>query len=81
MSLLDRELAARLVEFALGHGVPAKTHAALLGFLHFAPELSQIRGTISASTTGALTLTLTYYDADDADQAVPRRVAPVKRRK
>ena len=80
MSLLDRELAARLIEFSLGHGVQAETHSALLGFLHFVPELSQIRGTISAAKGGEITLTLTCHAADGADPVVPPRAASVKRR-
>ena len=58
MSMLRPDLAKRLVEFALGHGINAEAHAALLEFLDKVESLPQLVACLEVPRHGRIALTL-----------------------
>ena len=58
MSILNPDLAKRLVEFALGHGIKADAHAALLEFLDKVEDLPQLEACLEVRRHGRVALIL-----------------------
>lgn len=58
MSMLSPDLAKKLVEFALGHGIKAEAHAALLEFLDKMEGLPQLVACLEVQRHGRIALIL-----------------------